>query len=73
MRCYEILFFTLPYCHQNRLREYVKFSVSFCYLSDFEALQRFQEHVKFARTNSLLQIKVFSFADKRSSYRVTFP
>jgi len=33
---------------------HVKLSASFRYLSGFGALQRFQEHAEFARTNSLL-------------------
>jgi len=54
------------------LDNHVKLSASFRYLSGFRALQRFQEHAEFARTNSLLQIKVFSFVNRRSSYRITF-
>jgi len=42
---------------------HVKLSASFRYLSGFRALQRFQEHVEFARANSLLQIKVFPFVN----------
>jgi len=51
----------------------VKLSALFRYLSGFGALQRFQEHAEFARANSLLWIKVFPFANRRPSYRVTFP
>jgi len=41
MRHYKILFFILSHHHQNKLRKYIKLSVSFCYLSGFEALWRF--------------------------------
>ena len=53
--CLHFLF----HCCWNELRKCIKLSVSFCYFSDFKALWRFQKHVKFARTNSLLWIKVF--------------
>jgi len=69
----EVCLHFLPHCRWNELRRCVKLSASFRYLSGFGALQRFQEHAEFARANSLLQIKVFSFADWRPSYRATFP
>ncbi len=69
----EVCLHFLPHCRRNRLRGCVKLSASFCYLSGFGALRRFREHAEFARANSLLRIKVFPFADRRPSYRATFP